>query len=43
MVGENLALQIVDEWLATPWGADRHARRVEKITEVEQRYLRSEA
>ena len=40
LIGENLARQIVDEWLATPWGPDRHARRVAKITEVEQRYLR---
>ncbi len=40
LIGENLARQIVDEWLATPWGADRHARRVDKITGVEQRYLR---
>ena len=41
LIGENLARQIVDEWLATPWGPDRHARRVGKITEVEQRYLRT--
>jgi ribose 5-phosphate isomerase B len=38
-VGENLALEIVDAWLATPWGGDRHARRVAKITEIERRYL----
>jgi len=41
LIGESLARQIIDEWLATPWGADRHARRVDKITEVEQRYLRT--
>ncbi len=41
LIGEGLARQIVDEWLATPWGPDRHARRVGKITEVEQRYLRT--
>jgi ribose 5-phosphate isomerase B len=41
LVGANLARQIVDEWLATPWGPDRHARRVDKITAVEQRYLRA--
>ena len=41
LIGEGLARQIADEWLATPWGADRHARRVAKITEVEQRYLRT--
>ena len=40
LIGEGLARQIVDEWLATPWGPDRHARRVAKITEVEQRYVR---
>jgi RpiB/LacA/LacB family sugar-phosphate isomerase len=41
LIGPNLARQIVDEWLATPWGPDRHARRVAKITGVEKRYLRS--
>lgn len=40
LIGEGLARQIVDEWLATPWGADRHARRVAKITDIEHRYLR---
>ncbi len=40
LIGTGLALQIVDEWLATPWGPDRHARRVAKITDIEQRYLR---
>ena len=39
LIGPTLARQIVDEWLATPWGGDRHARRVAKITGVEQRYL----
>ncbi|MGZ8694034.1 MAG: ribose 5-phosphate isomerase B [Gaiellaceae bacterium] len=39
MIGESLALQIVDAWLSTPWGGERHARRVEKITEIERRYL----
>ena len=38
-IGENLALEIVQAWLSTPWGGDRHARRVEKITEIERRYL----
>ncbi|MCH9651838.1 MAG: ribose 5-phosphate isomerase B [Deltaproteobacteria bacterium] len=40
LIGESLAKQILDTWLATPWGPDRHARRVDKITEVESRYLR---
>ncbi len=39
LIGENLALEIVQTWLSTPWGGDRHARRVEKITEIERRYL----
>jgi ribose 5-phosphate isomerase B len=39
LIGENLALEIVQAWLSTPWGGDRHARRVEKITEIERRYL----
>jgi ribose 5-phosphate isomerase B len=38
LLGERLALEIVDAWLATPWGGDRHARRVEKIGEIERRY-----
>ena len=40
LIGAGLAREIVDEWLATPWGPDRHARRVAKITDIEQRYLR---
>jgi len=39
LIGENLALEIVQTWLETPWGGDRHARRVGKITEIERRYL----
>ena len=39
LIGENLALEIVDAWLATPWGGDRHARRVELIMEIERRHL----
>jgi len=38
-VGAGLALQIVDAWLATPWGPGRHANRVAKITDVEQLYV----
>jgi ribose 5-phosphate isomerase B len=40
LVGENLARQIVDEWLATPFGPGRHQRRVDKIMEIEKRYRR---
>ncbi|MCB0232105.1 MAG: RpiB/LacA/LacB family sugar-phosphate isomerase, partial [Anaerolineae bacterium] len=40
LIGPNLAQQIVKVWLETPFGPDRHARRVEKITQIEGRYLR---
>lgn len=43
LIGEGLARQIVRTWLETPWGEGRHARRVDKITEVERRYLRRNA
>jgi ribose 5-phosphate isomerase B len=42
LLGLRLALEIVDTWLSTPWGGDRHARRVAKITEIEQRYCAAE-
>jgi ribose 5-phosphate isomerase B len=38
LIGDALAWQIVETWLGTPWGPGRHARRVEKITAVEERY-----
>ncbi len=41
LIGEGLAWQIVQEWLATDWGGDRHGRRVDMITEIEQRYLKA--
>jgi ribose 5-phosphate isomerase B len=41
LIGESLAREIVQVWLSTPWGGDRHARRVGKITEIERRYLAS--
>jgi len=34
LVGESLARQIVDAWLATGWGGGRHAARVEKFPVV---------
>lgn len=37
-IGEGLAMEIVNAWLATAWGPGRHAARVEKITEIERRY-----
>ena len=38
MIGEGLALEIVDTFLATAWGAERHGARVAKITAIEQQY-----
>lgn len=39
MIGEALAKQIVDRFLDTPFGPERHARRVAKIGEIENAYL----
>jgi ribose 5-phosphate isomerase B len=39
-LGENLAKQIVQTWLASPFGAGRHARRVDKIKAIERRFAR---
>lgn len=41
LIGPSLARQIVKTWLETPWGAGRHAQRVAKIIQVEQRFLKS--
>ena len=41
LIGEGLARQIVETWLATPWGPGRHARRIDKIRAIESRYLRT--
>lgn len=41
LIGENLAWQIVEAWLATPWGEGRHGRRVAKIEDIEKTYARS--
>ena len=38
LVGENLAWQIVQTWLDTPWAEGRHADRVAMIDEVDRRY-----
>lgn len=40
LIGNALALQIVEAWLTTDWGPGRHARRVEKIAEIEGAYLK---
>jgi ribose 5-phosphate isomerase B len=41
LIGANLAKQIVTDWLATPYGAERHAKRVEKIMAIEKRYAKA--
>jgi ribose 5-phosphate isomerase B len=41
LIGDALAWQIVEEWLRVPWGEGRHARRVDKITDIERAYLRT--
>lgn len=40
LIGPNLARDIVKTWLSTPFGGGRHARRIDKIMEVEKRFLR---
>jgi ribose 5-phosphate isomerase B len=40
LIGGALARQIVRAWLDTRFAGGRHARRVEKITDIERRYLR---
>jgi ribose 5-phosphate isomerase B len=42
LIGPNLARQIVKTWLETPAGGGRHARRVDKIMDIERRYLKSD-
>ncbi|RLJ69793.1 ribose 5-phosphate isomerase B [Hydrogenivirga caldilitoris] len=39
VVGEDLALAIVETWLETPFEGGRHAKRVELIAEIEKEYL----
>jgi len=41
LIGQNLARQIVKAWLRTDFGGGRHARRVNKIVEIEQRYSKA--
>ena len=40
MIGLNLAKQIIDTWLNTDFAGGRHKRRVNKITDIEQRFLK---
>ena len=40
LLGHNLAREIVKTWLSTDFGGGRHARRVDKIMDIERRFLR---
>ena len=40
LIGPALAQQIVKAWLDTPFGPDRHAKRVEKIMQIERRFVK---
>lgn len=40
LLGTSLARQIVKTWLETEFGGGRHARRVDKIMDIEQRFVR---
>ena len=43
LIGANLAKHIVQTWLATAFGGGRHQKRVDKIVEIEQRFLKDRA
>jgi len=40
ITGKDLAKQIVEEWLEVKFKGGRHKRRVDKITKIENKYLR---
>ncbi len=40
LIGSNLAQQIVKIWLDASFAGGRHARRVDKIMEIEKRFQR---
>jgi ribose 5-phosphate isomerase B len=40
LIGANLAKQILQTWLATPYGGGRHAARVQKIVAIEKRFTK---
>lgn len=40
LIGPSLAKQIAETWLKTEFGGGRHARRVDKIVEIERRFLK---
>ena len=41
MIGGGLAKSILKTWLETPFAGGRHAKRVDKICDIERRYLRN--
>jgi len=40
LLGENQVKLIVKTWLETPFGGGRHSRRVDKIMDIEKKFLR---
>jgi ribose 5-phosphate isomerase B len=38
VIGKALAADITRVWIETPFEGDRHARRLEKITKIEERF-----
>jgi ribose 5-phosphate isomerase B len=40
MIGQNLAQKIIQTWLETDFAGGRHERRVNKIIQMEKRFLR---
>ncbi|PIU18263.1 MAG: ribose 5-phosphate isomerase B [Elusimicrobia bacterium CG08_land_8_20_14_0_20_44_26] len=40
MLGELLAEKIVDAYIKTPFGGERHQRRLDKIAEIEKKYFK---
>ena len=38
VIGPGLAMDIVDIWLSTDFAGGRHAKRVDKITQIEKKY-----
>ena len=41
LIGPALAKQITQTWLSTEFGGGRHQKRVDKIIEIEKRFLKS--
>ena len=41
ITGKNISLRIVDTFMSTKFGEGRHKKRVEKISEIEQKYKKS--